>query len=185
MLQGPSPPGTWAPMRNAFHAGPGWAVLSALLLLISCLAPDRGAQDELRARSLSIVDEQGRAVVVIGADARGGRVAVRSVEGEELISLAGDARGGELQVLRGDGTVGVRLFIGPITPTTAAGTVDVLDANGETAVVLSSGAAWGGPVSMGAGVRGGVLGLFRDGAGHLLDPLALDRMKAAHPAEER
>ncbi len=51
---------------------------------------------------------------------------------------------------------------------------------GEAAVVLSSGDDWGGAVSMGAHVRGGVIGLFRDGAQHLLDPLALDRMNAAH-----
>ena len=33
---------------------------------------------------------------------------------------------------------------------------------------------------LGAMLLGGVIGLFRDGAQHLLDPLALDRMKAAH-----
>ncbi len=59
--------------------------------------------------------------------------------------------------------------------------MDVFDFAGKTAVVLSSGDESGVSVSMGAGVRGGVLGLFRDGAQHLLDPLALDRMNAAHP----
>jgi hypothetical protein len=37
---------------------------------------------------------------------------------------------------------------------------------------------------MGAKVRGGVIGLFRDGQQHLLDPLKLDRMKAALDDEQ-
>ena len=38
---------------------------------------------------------------------------------------------------------------------------------------------------MGAGVRGGVISLDRDGKEHLLDPLKLDEMKAALGADSK
>ena len=160
-----------------------WTPFVGAMLLASCLAPPQRGDDfqSIRTRRLSIVNDEGKTVVEIFGDERGGGLSLRSTAGQELVVLRIDHHGGWIQVAQNDGRPAVRLNTGPITPTTTAGTLEVFDSKGEAAVVLSSGDEYGGPVSMGAGVRGGVLGLFRDGAQHLLDPFALDRMKAAHP----
>ena len=160
-----------------------WTPFVGAMLLASCLAPPQRGDDfqSIRTRRLSIVNDEGKTVVEIFGDEQGGALSLRSADGQELVTLRIDHLGGSLLLAQNDGRPAIRMNTGPITATTTAGTVDVFDSEGETAVVLSSGAELGVSVSMGAGVRGGVLGLFRDGGQHLLDPLALDRMKAAHP----
>ena len=166
------------PRRRRDHV---WTPLLGAVLLASFLAPPQDDSQPVRTRHLSIVNDQGNTVVEIFGDERGGALSLRSTAGQELVTLRIDHLGGWIQVAQNDGRPAIRLNTGPITARKTAGTVDVFDFEGKTAVVLSSGDESGVSVSMGAGVRGGVLGLFRDGAQHLLDPLALDRMNAAHP----
>ncbi len=165
------------PRRRRDHL---WTPLLGAMLLASFLAPPQDGLQPVRTRRLSIVNDEGQTVVEIFGDERGGGLSLRSTAGEELVALRIDHLGGWIQVAQNDGRPAVRLNTGPITHAKIAGTLEVFDFEGEAAVVLSSGDESGVSVSMGAGVRGGVLGLFRDGAQHLLDPLALDRMKAAH-----
>ncbi len=156
-----------------------WTPLLGAMLLASFLAPPQDDFQPVRTRRLSIVNDEGKTVIEIFADERGGGLSLRSTAGQELVVLRIDHLGGWFQVSQNDGRPAVRLNTGPITARKTAGTLEVFDFEGEAAVVLCSGDETGVSVSMGAGVRGGVLGLFRDGAQHLLDPLALDRMKAA------
>ena len=165
------------PRRRRDHL---WTPLLGAMLLASFLAPPQDDLQPVRTRRLSIVNDEGKTVVEIFGDERGGGLSLRSTGGQELVILRIDHLGGLIQLAQNDGRPAIRLNTGPINWEKTAGTVDVFDFEGKTAVVLSSGDESGVSVSMGAGVRGGVLGLFRDGAQHLLDPLALDRMKAAH-----
>ncbi len=118
-----------------------WTPLLGAMLLASFLAPPQRRDDlqPVRTRRLSIVNDEGKTVVEIFGDERGGGLSLRSTAGEELVVLRIDQRGGWIQVTQNDGRPGVRLDIGPITATTSAGVVDTFDSKGKTAVVLSSG----------------------------------------------
>ncbi|MGI9517242.1 MAG: hypothetical protein ACR2NP_09360 [Pirellulaceae bacterium] len=152
-----------------------------VLLLVSWLVLPQQKNDlqPIKTSQLSIVNDEGKTVLKLSGDQEGGIISIRSQKEKELVVLRTNDTGGYIQVFQHDGKPGARMWVGPLTHDKIAGNVQVFGPEGESAVVLGSGHEGDVPVSMGAGVRGGVISLDRDGKQHLLDPLKLDEMKAA------
>ena len=143
--------------------------LLAAMLLVSWLVLPQTRDNDLqpvRTSQLSIVNDDGKTVLELSGDKEGGIISIRSAQAKELVLLRTNGTGGYIQVYRHDGKPGARMWVGPLTHDKIAGNVQVYGPEGQSAVVLGSGHEGNVPVSMGAGVRGGVISLDRDGKQH-------------------
>lgn len=80
-----------------------WLLTGLLAALLLCGAAP-GVQDKVRARSIELVDEQGRCLISLDATSRGGVFLLRDPAGESLASIIADNRSVSFGARSADGT---------------------------------------------------------------------------------
>ncbi len=163
-----------------------YALVAAVTIALCQAVATTDGDATIETRRIVITDDKGTPVIELSADEHGGTIVIRSAAGKDVVTLGDNGRGGYAKLFQNDGRPAVSLHTYPVSRRKTAGMIENFDDAGKAAVSIGIGDLHGGPVSMGAHVRGGVVVIDRPDGLHRLDgPMLAELRKLVEPPKSR